>query len=1009
MMKRWARGAGRLLLFCAMALLLSGVAMGEKLPITSYDRLAQPGVTIAVGLDTPQEPQIKRDYPEAKVVYYSDMFTAYTEVANGRIDACINGRKEMELAIQNGVKGVRLLDENYAANHIAVGISPVSSIPDLRGKLNAFIAELKSDGTLDDMYERWVIRDDETMPEIPEAEDPALTLCVGTTGSVMPFSYYIGTELAGYDIELAQRFACWLGAKLELKVYDYGGIVAAAEAGSIDCIMANLYYTDEKADSIPFSDVLFDVEITAMVRDDGQAAQGVPAAGKTTMDQLNGKCIAVPTGAIFDALVLQRLPDAKIVYLNTTADFIASLESGKIDAFVLDEPAVRQMMRENGSIEMLDEFLDTFDFGFALAKSEKGEALKAEMDAWMTAMRESGELEKLLEKWIDGPEEGKTVPDFAAFPAPNGKLTLATGGDYAPLDYFRGTDIVGLEIDLAAQFCEARGYGLEVEIMSFDGILASVQSGKVDLGVGGISITEERKENMNFSVPYYTGGAVMTVLASPLETSVQSEGDGRSASVDALDGKRIGVQTGTIHDGLVAERLPNAKIDYFNGAADMSAALKSGKIDAFACPGSVALFMRSEDKSLTWPDEHLLNGNIALAFAKTEAGWALNERFSEYIRALRADGGLDALVDKWFTSDESGKTIVNYAALPDTNGTLRMATEGTAFPFSYVREDGIVGFEIDLVAGFCEENGYRLQVEQMNFDGVLASVQTGKCDLAGNCLAVTEERKESIDFSEPYFAESVVLVTLNESAEAAPTFLDSIRDSFNKTFIREGRWKLFAEGVGTTMLITLLSILFGTALGFVVFMLCRNGNPLTNGVTRFCTWLVQGMPMVVLLMILYYVVFGKLAIGGIPVAVIGFTLTFGAGVFGLLKMGVGAVDPGQYEAACALGHSNRHTFYRIILPQALPYVMPAYRGETVGLIKSTAIVGYIAVQDLTKMGDIVRSRTYEAFFPLIAITIIYFVLEGLIGFAVSRIGLNFDPKRRKPGDILKGIHTEKQE
>jgi len=164
--------------------------------------------------------------------------------------------------------------------------------------------------------------------------------------------------------------------------------------------------------------------------------------------------------------------------------------------------------------------------------------------------------------------------------------------------------------------------------------------------------------------------------------------------------------------------------------------------------------------------------------------------------------------------------------------------------------------------------------------------------------------------------------------------------------------------------------------------------------------------MVVLLMILYYVIFGSVAISGVVVAVIGFTLTFGASVLGLLRMGVGAVDKGQYEGAYALGFSNRRTFFEVILPQALPHVLPAYKGEIVSLIKATAIVGYIAVQDLTKMGDIVRSRTYEAFFPLIAVTVIYFVLEGLIGLLLSRINLNFNPKRRSRENILKGVKTD---
>ena len=87
-------------------------------------------------------------------------------------------------------------------------------------------------------------------------------------------------------------------------------------------------------------------------------------------------------------------------------------------------------------------------------------------------------------------------------------------------------------------------------------------------------------------------------------------------------------------------------------------------------------------------------------------------------------------------------------------------------------------------------------------------------------------------------------------------------------------------------------------------------------------------------------------------------------------------------------------------------MLPAYKGEIVSLIKATAIVGYIAVQDLTKMGDIVRSRTYEAFFPLIAVTVIYFALEALLGFVISRIGLSLDPRRRKPEDILRGVKTD---
>ncbi len=340
---------------------------------------------------------------------------------------------------------------------------------------------------------------------------------------------------------------------------------------------------------------------------------------------------------------------------------------------------------------------------------------------------------------------------------------------------------------------------------------------------------------------------------------------------------------------------------------------------------------------------------------------------------------------------------------------------------SYKGKGGeLIGFDEEIILLMARELDVHVNFIGMEFSVILSTVQSGKALFGAGSIMITKERAESVDFLPYYPASFVMLVRAADFAEEinTPTVSkmdtvkseilgtwESIKASFEKTFIRENRWKLFLEGIGNTLLITVLSIIFGTILGFLLFIICRNGNSLANSITAVCTWLVQGMPGVVLLMILFYVVFGSVAIDGIIVAVIGFTLTFGSSVFGLLKIGVGAIDKGQYEAAYALGYSNTRTFFRIILPQAIPHVMGAYKGEIVGLLKATAIVGYIAVQDLTKMGDIVRSRTYEAFFPLIAVTIIYFILESILGLIVSRINIQIDPKRRKRESILKGVKT----
>ena len=495
----------------AAALLLFGCSQeGEQ--ITSFSQLKKPGTIIAVSTNTPESALVTEDFPDAVIQSYTDMFPTYQDVAKGKITAAVYARRQMELAIENGVRGVCLLDENYTENTIAVALSRKSKIPDIKGKINAFIQELKDDGTLDDMYRRWVIDKDETMPDIPEVKNPQITLTVATTGTVEPYSYYIGRNLAGYDIELAKRFAVWLGADLKFKIYDFGGVIAAAQAGDVDCIMSNLFYTPEHEESVDFSAPLFKVEVTAMVRD-------------------------------------------------ADAD-------------------------DNGSL-------------------------------WST-----------------------------------------------------------------------------------------------------------------------------------------------------------------------------------------------------------------------------------------------------------------------------------------------------------------------------------------------------------------------------------------------------IKSSFVRTFIRESRWRLFLSGILTTLVITVVSILAGTLLGFGVFMACRGGNRIANWITGLFVWLVQGMPVVVLLMILYYIIFGSLHIPGTIVSIIGFTIIFGAWTFELVRSSTAAIDIGQTEAAYSLGYTDLQAFFKVVLPQALPLIMPAYKGNISALMKATSVVGYIAVQDLTKMADIVRSRTYDAFFPLIAVAVIYFILEALLTFIVNGIEPLLNPRLRRRQDVLKGVELK---
>ena len=260
---------------CLVLSLMAGCTRHNDVPITSLQQLNDSRYTIGYGEGHSAYTAIKELLPNAELHSFNNHITGFEAARLGKIDGYAYDRLQMEIAIDNGLSGVRLLDENLGDPiDIAVGLSPVSKIPDLDKKINAFLAEIIADGALKKMENRWLNEGNDTMPDIPEASEPKYHLAVGTTAEVPPYSYYKGTMLTGMDIELAKRFALWLGADLEFKIYDFNGIIAAALAGDIDCIMANLNITRERKEKIAFSVPLFSMANTIMVRDSGQKSDG---------------------------------------------------------------------------------------------------------------------------------------------------------------------------------------------------------------------------------------------------------------------------------------------------------------------------------------------------------------------------------------------------------------------------------------------------------------------------------------------------------------------------------------------------------------------------------------------------------------------------------------------------------------------------------------------------------------------------------------------------------------
>ncbi len=733
-------------------LCLEGCGKQENEKISSIEQLNDPAYTVGVPEGGAGMYMAEQYLPEAEHKTFSGNTSGYLAISQGKLDGFVYDRVMMEFAIANGLENVELLAENLGESvDVAVGISPVSQIDDLEDKVNQFLAEARADGTLDDMYDRWVSRAEGAMPEIPAPQAPDCKLRVGTTGMVQPFSYYEGTTLTGYDVELIYRFGAWLNAEVEIKIYDYDGIIAAAQAGDIDCIMANLNATEERRKHIAFSDCVYPSVTAVMVRSE-QGDGDSPEKQYETLSDFAGARFASLNGGVYDKLLQEVIADAEdFSYYNSVPDIAAALKAGRVDAGVLDEPLAQLAAAKNDGLKIFEEPVVRDQYGYAFPK-----------------------------------------------------------------------------------------------------------------------------------------------------------------------------------------------------------------------------------------------------------GSLLREQFNVVIAKFIEDGTIASLKEKWLGADESIKVLTEQD-WPGNQGAIRYYYDGTHEPMTYLGSSGEpLGLEIDLMLLIARELDMKVEMTTCEFVSLIAALESGKADVVSGSMSITEERAKRVDFADTHYDSAMVLLVRDiDGAVQEKGFWAGLQDSFHSTFVVEGRWRLILQGLGVTILISVFSGIFGLCLGFGICMLRRTGYKPVQLIGAVFVRVIQGTPIVVFLMILYYGIFGSVDISEILVAIIGFSINFAAYSSEMMRAGIETVDKGQSEAALAMGYTKGQTFFKVVFPQAAGNFIPVLKGEFISMVKMTSVVGYIAVQDLTKVSDIIRSRTMEAFFPLIMTAVIYFAVANVMTAALSFAERKAVPKRNKRS--IKGV------
>ena len=448
----------------------------------------------------------------------------------------------------------------------------------------------------------------------------------------------------------------------------------------------------------------------------------------------------------------------------------------------------------------------------------------------------------------------------------------------------------------------------------------------------------------------------------------------------------IGVISGYVYGEEVEANLPNAKTRVYYSREEAYKGLAIGEVDGVADDEPIIRSKMRNDDSISQAAGYIDESDYSFIFTKNEKGADLSEKFSTYVKKLKESGELKALDAKWFGKDTHNKTSEDFSTLPATNGTLNITYEGPDIPFAYTSREQPVGYEVDIAIGFCKEYGYGLNLIKTDFQDTLEGVKSGKYDGACGAITITEARKESYYFGEPDY-EGGICIAIRRVNDASSGNLKktAFERSLGKTFVDHDRYKLFIRGILITLFITIVSVVFGTIIGIILYIYSKRGVGFVRFLIRIITGFIHFVPAVMLIMLIYYSLFSKLNTGGIIASVMAFTMCFADDVYRVIIRNAKARKNDELQEQYRLEYIDTKEFFDVLLKRKQA-VLEDYKEQIINLIKMTAVVGYVAVQDMTRVFDIVRRESLETMMPLVVTTVLYFLLIFLVTALFNKLG-----------------------
>lgn len=927
----------------------------ERKFIDSIDDLKGEKVVVIMGSTYDQF--LEENYPEIEAVRVESAPNIVPALQSGQSDAALLDGN-LAKAIQKEHPEFQVLSDTIFAEHFGVAFYDEK----MRNDFNIFLAEKQKNGELTALINKWIDNYENAEMPLFHSDGENGELIIGVE-PITPFVMFRANEYVGIELELMYEFAAQKQLKPVVKAPGFAAMITGVAAKKFDVACGGITITEERKQSLLFSDVFYTSKASLLVNAARlRTADATSATAVTQLSDMNGETVAVLNGTIHDIYLEKNYPEITLFRVEAEVDLIPAVQTGRAKAAFTDAVLGESFNKEIPDITAVNVDCLSSHFGFGF----NDEKLRDAFNRYLAEKKASGALETMTKKWMDDHENAE-MPHFPKS-GTNGTITLnmvpSTG-----MAFLCSQEYCGLEIELISGFAAQQNKSLIIQVTNFPSLIASVASGKADVICGRIAITEERKQEILFSDPYYESKSALFIKKSEELTA---------------ENRKIGVFIGSSAEKYISEKYPDNDILRYEGVNNLVTALLHNACDVITLDDLNKREVMKTYPQITCLEEGVFQTTIHVIAPKQKR--ALMNDFNRFLNELKAAGTLDEILNRWGNGSNAEMPHIENSG---KNGTILIATEGATPPYNFIQNGKLAGIDIELVLRYAAHIGKKAEFVMSNFNGVLAAVTANKVDLGAAFISRTDERAEKMCFSNPYNTVDIGFYGI-EPINEENNWWASIKASFYNNLVKEKRYLLILDGLKATIIISLLSVLLGTILAAFVCFAKMSKSKLLRSVATVYIDILRGVPQVVLLMIMFYLVFASSQIDGVWVAAITFAMNFSAYVAEMFRTSIEGVDKGQREAGIAMGFTNAKTFRLIVAPQAFKRVLPVFKGEVISLVKMTSIVGYIAVQDLTKAGDIIRSRTFDAFFPLVFIAVLYFLLSwGLTSL------LSLTEKKRK--------------